>query len=453
MAGRLRRIALLASALLAGMAVYAGAAQAAAVPTGYNPNNLPVASCFWTGPFTNVDPRTNQGFPGQEITYWGAKFAAPPGAIVRLHGKFTHARFQSMTAYVNNGTATNTVSDYLTRPDKGSSNPFVKGHRRDVRKRDYTMSVVGSTLPAQPARNTLYAQPDPNYNSYQDILYRVYVPDKGRGRAGGEPLPKPEVVLADGTVLKGQAMCDALNSNHSYASQNMPLPLYQTYVNWPGKDPATNPATPDFSFEKFFSLNYTVSSYKSPAEHAAADSTPVGTFYNNLDARYMVGTYSFAYGQVLVVRGKMPKTPQTDSGEKRMGGGQMREWDMCVEESLAVTGTYRCLYDEQFPLRKGRRYVMVVAHAGFRPRDATKRCGVAWLPADPVGDAAGRPDIGSLVTRNVIPSPRFHKTSWDVSQPNTAAQVMGPYYPTGTYMSKAQFEQQLGCPGTKKSKG
>ncbi len=432
----------------------ATSAQAgASVPTGSNPSNLPVASCFWTGPFTNVDPRTNQGFPGQEITYWGAKFATPPGASVILHGKFTHARFQSMTAYVNNGMATNTVSDYLTKPDKGSANPFVKGHRRDVRKRSYTITVLGQPVPAQPARNTLYAQPDPTGDSYQDILYRVYVPDSGRNRRGGEPLPTPELRLADGNVLRGQAMCDALNSNHVYQSQNLSLPVYQSYVHWPGKDPATNPATPTFSFEKFFSLSYLLSSYKSPAEHAAADYTPVGTFYNNLDARYMVGTYSFAFGQVLVVRGKLPKTPRTDSGEKRMGGGQMREWDMCVEESLAVTGTYRCLYDEQFPLRKGRRYVMVVAHAGFRPSNARKKCDVAWLPANPTGDAAGRPDIGSLVTRNIIPSPRFHKTSWDVNQPNTAAQVMGPYYPTGAYMSKTQFEKQFGCPGAKRHKG
>jgi hypothetical protein len=440
------------TALLASMTALGGVADGA-VPTGSNPSNLPVASCFWTGPFTNVDPRTNQGFPGQEITYWGAKFATPPGAALILHGKFSHARFQSLSAYVNNGTGTNSVPDYATRPDKGSSNPYIKGHRRDVKHRNYTITVLGSDVPPQPARNTLYAAPDPNYNSYQDILYRVYVPDKGRGRAGGEPLAKPELRLADGSILKGQAMCDALNSNHAYASQNLPMPAYQSFVNWPGKDPATNPATSAFSFEKFFSLAYTLSSYKSPAEHAAADYTPVGTFYNNVDARYMVGTYSFAFGQELVVRGKMPKTPNTDSGETRMGGGQMREWDMCVEESLAVTGTYRCLYDEQFPLLKGRHYVMVVAHAGVRPRNATKKCGVAWLPADPLGDAAGRPDVGSLVTRNVIPSPRFHKSSWDVSQPNTAAQVMGPYYPTGTYMGKTQFES-MGCPfGSKKHKG
>jgi hypothetical protein len=452
MSSRVRLTLLLASALLAGL-VASAQAGAAAVPTGYNPANLPVTSCFWTGPFTNVDPRTNQGFPGQEITYWGAKFATPPGASVILHGKFAHARFQSLAAYVSNGTGTSSVPDYATRPDKGSTNPYIKGHRRDAKRRNYTITVLGSDVPAQPTRNTLYAAPDPQYNSYQDILYRVYVPDKGHGRRGGVTLPTPELRLADGTILKGQSMCEALNSNHAYTSQNLPLPVYESYVNWPGKDPATNPAEPNFSFEKFFSLSYSLSAYKTPAERAAADYTPVGTFYNNVDARYISGTYSFAYGQVLVVRGKLPTTPHTDSGELRMGGGQLREWDMCVLESLAVTGTYKCLYDEQLPLRKSRRYVIVVAHAGLRPRNATKRCGVAWLPADPRGDAAGRPDVGVLASRNVIPSPRFHRSSWDVSRPNTAAQVMGPYYPTGTYMSKAQFEAK-GCPfGQKAHKG
>jgi hypothetical protein len=449
MSSRARGRILLWSTLLLMLTAFPPAVQAA-VPTGYNPSNLPTASCFWTGPFTNVDPRTNQGFPGGEITYWGAKFATPPGAAVILHGKFAHARFQSLAAYVSNGTGTNSVPDYATRPDKGSKNPYIKGHRRDVRHRSYTITVLGLDVPAQPARNTLYAAPDPQYNSYQDILYRVYVPDKGRGRAGGAPLPTPELRLADGSTLTGQAMCDALNSNHAYASQNLPLPIYESYVNWPGKDPATNPANPAFSFEKFFSLSYALSAYKSAAEHAAADYTPVGTFYNNVDARYMVGNYSFAYGQVLVIRGKLPTTPDSHAGEKRMGGGQMREWDMCVEESLAVTGTYKCLYDEQLPLRRGRRYVIVLAHAGVRPRNASKRCGVAWLPADPLGDAAGRPDVGTLASRNVLPSPRFHRSSWDISRPGTGQQVMGPYYPTGTYTSKAQFEAK-GCPfGQKK---
>ena len=76
----------------------------------------------------------------------------------------------------------------------------------------------------------------------------------------------------------------------------------------------------------------------------------------------------------------------------------------------------------------------------------------APVTADPLGDAAGRPDVGSLVSRNVIPSPRFQRSSWQVTQPNTAAQVMGRYYPTGSYMSRAQFEAK-GCPFGQKHKG
>jgi hypothetical protein len=53
----------------------------------------------------------------------------------------------------------------------------------------------------------------------------------------------------------------------------------------------------------------------------------------------------------------------------------------------------------------------------------------------------------------VIPSPRFHRSSWQITQPNTAVQVMGRYYPTGSYMSRAQFEAK-GCPfGQAKHKG
>ena len=131
-------------------------------------------------------------------------------------------------------------------------------------------------------------------------------------------------------------------------TQNLPIPVYQSYVNWPGKDPATNPATPDFSFEKFFSLSYTLSAYKSPAEHAAADYTPVGTFYNNLDARYMVGSYASPSAKCWSSVARCRNAP-THAGQKKWAAGQFREWDMCVEESLAVTGTYRCLYDEQYP--------------------------------------------------------------------------------------------------------
>ena len=110
----------------------------------------------------------------------------------------------------------------------------------------------------------------------------------------------------------------------------------------------------------------------------------------------MVGSYAFAYGQVLVLRGTLPTTPRTHAGEKKMGGGQLREWDMCVEESLAVTGTYKCLYDEQLPaaleapLRDRRR--PRAASAQEREQEVRRRL-AARRPARRRG---GRPDVGIL---------------------------------------------------------
>ena len=111
-----------------------------------------------------------------------------------------------------------------------------------------------------------------------------------------------------------------------------------------------------------------------------------------------------------------------------------------------ATKTYRCLFDEQIPLRnKKRSYVIAFAKSQLRPKNATRQCGVAWLPADPDGDGAGRPDTGLLLTRNVLPSADFKKSSWSVTSPFNAKEIMGDYYPKGNYMAKKAFESH-GCP-------
>ena len=50
--------------LVLAAAVRPSSASAETYPTGFNPANLPTASCFWTGPFTREDPVTNVAFPG-----------------------------------------------------------------------------------------------------------------------------------------------------------------------------------------------------------------------------------------------------------------------------------------------------------------------------------------------------------------------------------------------------
>lgn len=435
--------------LVTGLALisFQAIAQAAVSPTGHNPQDLPTAGCFWTGPFTASNPKTNLAYPGTEISYWGAKFRTPPGAVLTLRGRYPHARYSSFNAYEDGGVSASSLNDSDIKPLRGSINPSRPGKNRRARFRSYKIRVLGRPNPSHPHGNTLYAAPIDG--AYQDILYRVYVPDRNRNLSGGTGVPNPELRLADGRVLKGQALCDELNSTHDYRSNLMPEVVYQGLVGKPGKDPETNPALPQFRFRKFFNLDNALAGYGTPADQQAAwAGNPVeeGTQYNNNDARYMTGGYSFKYGEVLAIRGRMPTTPKTLNGQKRTKGGQLVEWDICGIQALTTTRTYRCRFDEQIPLKgKKRRYVIAFAKSGNRPSNAKRKCGVAWLPADPEGDGAGRPDSGLLLTRNVLPSRSFHRSIFDVSSPFDSAETMGAYYPKGSYTSKKAFESH-GCP-------
>ncbi|MBK8294763.1 MAG: hypothetical protein IPK93_08340 [Solirubrobacterales bacterium] len=424
-----------------------GTATAAISPTGYNPKDLPTAGCFWTGPSTASNPKTNIAFPGTEISYWGAKFRTPPGAVLTLNGRYPHARYSSFNAYEDGGVSSSSLNDSDIKPLRGSINPSRPGKNRRAKNRRYAIRVIGGAMPSSPARNTLYAAPIEG--AYQDILYRVYVPDRRRNRSGGTGIPKPGLKLADGRVLTGQALCDELNSTHDYPGNLIPNAVYQGLVNTAGKDPETNPALPEITFRKFFNLKNVFAGYGSPEKQQevwAANPEEEGTQYNNNDARYMTGAYSFKYGEVLALRGRMPRTPKTRGGQKKTKRGQLVEWDLCGIQALTTTETYRCLFDEQVPLRgKRRKYVVAFAKAGMRPKNAKRKCGVAWLPADPEGDGAGRPDAGVLLTRNVLPSKSFHRSIFDVSTPFDARKTMGAYYPKGDYTNRKAFESH-GCP-------
>jgi hypothetical protein len=422
-------------------------AASAEVPTGYNPKELPTVGCFWTGPFTVDNPKTNAAYPGTEIAYWGAKFSTPPGAVLSLTGSFPHARYSSFNAYEMNGASAGSLSDRSIRPDRGSINPSRPGKVRSARNRSYTLRVKGEAAPAGPARNTLYAEPQQGVR--QDILYRVYVPDRGRNRSGGTGVPDPALKLTDGRTLRGQALCDELNSTHDYEGTLLSTQTYETLVNAAGKDPATNPAQPRFEFFKYFNLLNVFARYRSEDFWQQAwQNNPAyeGTQYNNNDARYMTGAFSFRFGEVLAVHGRMPTTPKTLGGQKRSRQGQLVEWDMCTIQSLVTTRTHSCLFDQQVPMRNRKRgYVVAVTPPDERPSNARRHCGVAWLPADPEGDGAGRTDAGLLLTRNVLPSPGFKRSIWDVTTPFNARETMGQFYPRGTYMDQQDFESR-GCP-------
>jgi hypothetical protein len=386
---------------IAGLAALVGvtalAASATAAP-GHGVHasaekRIPQTTCFWTDRLASKfsdDPAQNYAFPDSGAAYWTAKVTMPAGSRIVFKGRYAHARYQSLNSY--NGTTnapTDALNDVSTRPDPGSTNPFKPGARRDRAKRSYTATMLNEAVPAVRAANTLYAGVEGQ--SVQQVIYRIYEPDSFTKKelTGGVGLPVPELHLADGSVKKGQAACDALQAQSgALAITTLPRAVYDSLRDQPGK-PATFPAEPSPVFRTFYSVPNVLTCWY--AGNCAGTPARAGGQYSNIDNEYVAAFVNrgFAEGPVLVLKGKLPTTPETGPDVKRMGKGQVRYWSICQNESLYTTIGAGCLYDAQIPVDKNGRF-----------------------------------------------------TIQDTTTPGDEAAVMGPYLPRGTYTTKRAFQRK-----------
>ncbi len=410
----------------------------------------PQATCFWIGPFDRgalKDPELNFAYPDTAVGYWAARFNLPAGARLVLKGKFPRSRYMSLNAY-RSGAPVDALTDVEFRPDRGSVNPFRPGKRRNLKnaRRGWQAQVVNDPVPASSsarAANTLYAPPE---NGVQELLYRVYLPDRGRDSRGGVALPKPIVLLADGTRLTGSAACAAINHPvRTIAPQTVPPALYSLLVNVPGADRDTVPAFNPVHWENFFNTQLSLSIYRrgtpSESDRDRLPQTQSGGQYSNEDARYITTSINRGFGEVVVLRGKMPTFPATEGPRRtRMGTGQVRYWSLCQNETPTTTSVVSCLRDSQVPLTRKRRYTIVVSTKASRPKDARRECGVAWLPWGDFVDTLGREGTGFLIMRNLLAAPRFKQAIQRITKLGTERDVMGAYFPKAGYTSRASFK-------------
>ena len=430
--------------------VAAGATVALALPASAGAQARPLATCFWEGPISTNQPST-RGFDGREFnfpeesaTYWLARFNLPDGARVVLRGGYPHGRYMSLNAY-SDGAPTDSLSDIDVQPDAGSTNPFLPGARRDREQRSWRVEILDETVPAERAPNTIYAQPAEGQPI--ELAYRVYEPDRGRDLTGDTGLPEADVVLGDGTTLRGTEACDAINDpNREIAVQTVPAETWRAATSCRPGHPAFDPVR----WERFFNLDYSTASVLTDCTEAgftARRQTPVqqrGGLYSNKDSAYIYAHLSRTFGEVVVVTGTLPVYPATRDGQEIMGAGQLRFWSLCTGESRVTTRTPDCLADRQVPIDAARRYTIAVSKAGDRPANARTECGVGWLDWGERGDGAGNPDYAVLIMRNMLVSQEFEQAIQRVPKPGAEPDTMGPYFPQSEYLSKAEFEAR-GC--------
>lgn len=418
---------------------------------------IPQASCFWFGPYKLSNAATNAAYPEESALYWGARFNLPAGSRLHLDGSYPHARFMSLTSYVNNGVSQEALNDIDIDPKEGSSNPFIAGANREAANRDFRVVVPGAGVTPDPGENALLAPS--NNGSVQELIYRVYLPDS---QSDAEPssLPIPTLVKQDATQVTGQALCDQINNSQRYFRMNtLPQSTYASYVKTQGADAKTNPARRNLRWEKYLNRDLALSIFKygTPSQADRLDDKDlgeIGAFYDNRAVKYLVGPINQGFGKVLVLRGKLPTFPNTGSNESTMGTGQLRFWSICQNSSPVETRGVDCVHDSELPLAAGRKYTIVVSTSANRPREATRACKVAWLNWGTEKDSLGRPS-GTLILRNLLADPNFANAAQKILLSDVAVTssgtdrqrtVMGSYLPTGNYFSsKRAFDRSSTC--------
>lgn len=450
------------------------------------------SDCFWNyGAFGVHD--FNIAYPDAGATYWAAGFRRPPGSKLTLRGRYPHSRYMAMQTYDVLGRGVDALADYQIDPLRGSTNPFRRGASRTAHERSYRVNVVDAKNPGypleayagEPHRNKIYVVPDAGpitetaggeTHELNLLMIRVYVPDQGADLTGGVGLPRPRLKLADGTVLRGQSLCDAVDSQaktlghprvpdpgallisqDSYRAMrypnelSAPVDVFAGLTSVPREVPPWFPAVRGGEWRAQYDRRYLLQLWTGDTAPGADPTPPArgasGGFFPNVHNAYVRTAINRRFGKVAVFRGKLPTAPSTFHGDRRMGSGQVRYASYCMNEAPVTTRVTDCAYDEQIPTNRNGTFTIVVSRAGDRPATARYRCGKAWIRWSKRGDGYQDPDFGWFQVRNMLPSRSFRHAIQLTTHPGDEQDVIGPYLPRLRYYDDAAAFMKSGVGG------
>lgn len=390
--------------------------------------------CFWTSVFD--EENGNLFYPDTGVNYYLGRVALPPGGELVVRGRYPHARYSSFNAYNEQFQPIDALADVDIEPEEGSTNPFRVGARRDRPLRDYTVRVVADAAPADPADrepNTVHLGDDGQPRLSGSLVYRVYLPDRGRDQFGGVDLPEVALRLPDGSEVEQPAACTLQTQQPSTGvtrtdrrSGGPAVPNYTT-------------ARPRPHWERFFNVPRTMLNQFSPTLADAYGAESRGGFFSDGNNAYVYTFMAREHGPVLVLRGRLPRVPATYGGEPVMAAGEVRYWSLCSVsmQPYGVTDTIGCVNDSSVAVDDRGFFTVVVSTPHDRPANARRECGLTWLPF-------GARPTAALVMRNQLADPDFAHAVQRVRAPGTEREVMGEHLPRGRYLATRAVER-LGC--------
>lgn len=465
--GALIMVGSLAGSALAGAANTSRTAARTVVRFPVNgPGGQNSHSCFWGTSYTQET--RNIIWPNSDTNYESSIDTIPAGGKIVLHGQFPHSRFFSFTTSSTLGTIRGHLYDDQIKPDPGSTNPFLPGANRNATHRSFTVTLVDEPDPGtgHEAPNTVYggvAGQAPGAGPML-LIARVYLPDRGRDFTGGVGDPVATYVGPNGTASGQQACIDlSTKAGASNLTNVNPILFPESKIKslLALSSSPEHPAVKHTVWYKYFNPSWMLAPYYAGTSDASMiSSLPVtGTGLGANPANgFALAWLDRRFGpnhnghNIAVLHGKLPTTPATYAGESKMQRGmQLRYWSICNNQGLtsgATTGP--CLADEEVPINAKRDYTIVLSLPQDRPKNATDKCGVAWMNYGTAGDGFTRPDSTLLIMRNLATTahPAFPNAIQNIATPAAVKSTMGAYLPTVTYTDRAQF-QHTGCTTTK----
>lgn len=168
-----------------------------------------------------------------------------------------------------------------------------------------------------------------------------------------------------------------------------------------------------------------------------------GGMFPNVDNDYVSARLAMSWKDVVVVRGKLPRTPTGTHARHPSPwpdpGLDMRYWSICNNWSIAPFLVEDCLFDHQMITDAQGYYTFVTSSAWSRPRNATAEQGVSWLQVSALLPAVKK----QIIVRNMLPSKHFAESIQNVPDhggQQAARDVMKAYYPEIWTCSKSTFE-------------
>ncbi len=412
--------------------------------------------CFWMGPIS-IDS-FNTAFPDEGAIYWPTVFNFPKDefkSYLEIKGAYPKSRYFSLHSYTENSAPYDHLNDIAIIPDEGSQNPFLTGRYQPGQT--YTIRVYPGEKRSVPDANAIFFGPVDKVNRTPLVL-RNYVPEIGNDPSGGAGLPTVALVRENAERIEGEALCKLLKSPAAGESERylvapvIPRSAYDKMIsNAEVRESLIKSRhdewalfwNPKLSVTRLMSPMLT-SIYKKLARWGFIER--VLGFIASFDNEYISMYVNEAFGNVIILQGKLPRTPPTGIASANSGEFDLRYWSLCTNEGLATTRFTDCVYDSNVIIDEDRNYTIVISKPENRPVNAISSCGVTWLNFGENGDGAGNKSLAILILRNMLPNPEFKHAVQNIARVGDEKMIMGEYLPIPVYTTKQSFEAN-GCNG------